>query len=238
MRLLAALFAVAASCAAVAEEKPVDLAMQWTIAVAADGTLASIAPVIDPRGRAKPMLFEHIEPAIRAWHFTPGKINGVPTPTTSTLTLHLRLEPAASGDGYSIRLRNAATGATYAEHPSPHFPESALQAHRSGAVLLRVAFDADGTVGDIGTVAGGEPKAGADLQHAAIDAVSHWRFKPESVGGHGRAGYALVPICFEARRDTVCHWNDPERGTPLQVDEPLALDPVVRIETNVADALL
>jgi TonB family protein len=214
--------------------KPVDLSMVWTVDLDAAGAITSLKPAED----RNPELYRHLEPAVRSWHFTTGKVNGAPAAAETTLTVHLTLEPVA--DGYRVHLRRAETGPTYGTTVPPKYPDGALMSHRGGAVLLLVHYDADGHVIDAEPTDGGEPKPGADIQRAAVVAVKKWTFKPEAIAGHGLAGTAKVPVCFKVEPSNLtCRFTDPESHRVLDDDHGLlALDPVVRLETDVADHTL
>ena len=55
----------------------------------ADGKINSMEPV-DPR--YLPEVRKQIEPIVRAWHFTPGKLDGRPAPTETTLGVSVAFE--------------------------------------------------------------------------------------------------------------------------------------------------
>jgi hypothetical protein len=97
-----------------------------------------------------------------------------------------------------------------------------------------------GRVVEAEPIAGGEPKPTHAFEHAAIVAVKHWTFVSETIAGHGVAGKARVPLCFDPTpepRDR-CRWVSPETNQPLDADRPLALESVVHLETEVAGRAL
>jgi len=219
------------------ERQSVDLSLSWSVGLEADGTIASLTPL---NKDYQPVLQQRLEPAIRSWRFTAGKVNGTAAPTQTTLNVRVVLEPLESGD-YVVRLRKASTGPTYAHLTSPEYPESALKFRRGGAVLVDIDFDADGRVTAAKATQGVEPKPAPDLVRAAVAAVKHWTLKPETIGGHGVAGRARLPICFSATRrqsDDTCHWKVAGDEESLDAGQPLALSSVVHLETDIAGRTL
>ena len=223
-----------ASAAHAAAGKPVDLTMSWNVTLDASGAVTSMKPT----DGLNPGIYQRLEPAVRKWHFTTGKVKGVPVPSETTLTIHVTMEPV---DGfYRVRLRDATTGARYATMTPPKYPDGALMSKRGGAVMLLVHYDAAGSVTEAKIIDGGVPKPGNDIERAAIAAVKHWTFTPESVGGHAIAGSARVPLCFSARPGTenACRWQIDKSEVSLDTKVPLAMNPAVRLETEVAGQVL
>jgi len=216
-----------------APKPPPDVSLSWSVALDEKGAITSLEAV---NPAYMPALQTRLEPAIRGWHFTPGKINGQPAPTQTTLILHLTFEPAGDDD-YRVRLRNFGTGAYYAHTVQPRYPDSALSVRRGGAVMLSVDFDANGHITGAKPVEGGVPKPTPDMTRAAMAAVKKWTFKPETIAGHGVPGSALVPICFSmGQRD--CRWRHDGEDKPLAGDEPLIRDSVVRIDSDIVGSTL
>jgi TonB family protein len=214
--------------------KPVDLTMSWNVVLDAAGKVVSLKPT----DGLNPGLYQRLEPAVRTWHFTTGKVKGVAVPSETTLTIHVTLEPV---DGfYRVQLRDAGTGPRYGTMTPPKYPDGALMSKRGGAVLLEVHYDASGNVTKATVVEGGQPKPGNDIERSAIAAVKHWTFTPESIGGHGVAGVARVPMCFSTREGTndACRWRVGESDVSLDTTRPLAMNPAVHLETDVAGRTL
>ncbi|MFQ5743663.1 MAG: TonB family protein [Acidobacteriota bacterium] len=61
---------------------------------------------------------------------------------------------------------------------APEYPEAARRAGLQGVVILRALIDERGTVGSLDVIRG----LGTELDGAAIDAVSKWRYQPLLVG--------------------------------------------------------
>jgi TonB family protein len=213
--------------------KPVDLTMVWSVSLDDTGAITALKPAEE----ANAALYQRLEPAIRTWHFTPGKVDGRAAPAQTTLTVHLTMEPVEGG--YRPRLRRAETGVRYGTISEPKYPDGAVMSHRGGAVLLSVHYDAAGHVTDAVPLEGGNPHPGSDIVRAAIVAVKHWTFTPETIAGHGLAGAAKVPICFNsppAREN--CRWTDPATNTPIEADHPLTEGSIVSLQGDVADHVL
>jgi len=219
-----------------APEQPPDVCLSWSVGLDEKGTITSLEAV---NPEYMPALQTRLEPAIRTWHFTTGKINGQPAPTQTTLTLNLGFEPASDGD-YRVRLRSLGTGPTYGHVVQPRYGDFALKAHRGGAVMLKVDYDAGGRITSATPVEGGSPKPTIDLIQSATIAVKKWTFKPERIAGHGVPGRALVPVCFSisARQQRSCLWKRDGEDKPLDSDRPIALSSVVGIDTNLVGSTL
>jgi TonB family protein len=204
--------------------------IKWTLLLDADGRIESLK-AIDPD--YLPEVRNQIEPAVRTWHFTPGKINGRPAPTETTLwvTVTFDAESTNSAD-YRARIASASTGPRYEHVVAPRYPETAQHIRAEGEVVLWITFDAEGHV----TSAKNYPDMSADhvspmLVDAATDAVKNWTFRPETVAGHGIASEALVPFCFKLRGGE-CHWKPRPNKRPFHSGEAVALSSVVGLDTG------
>ena len=71
------------------------------------------------------------------------------------------------------------------------YPSLALKARISGTVLLRITVNEEGTVSDV-KVINGHPL----LVPAAVDAVSHWKYKPTILNGQPYPVIATVAVNF------------------------------------------
>ena len=96
--------------------------------------------------------------------------------------------------------------------------------------MLRVDFDAEGRVTSASDVPEMEAAAvDPALTKAALVAVKHWTFRPETVASHGVSGAAFVPVCFRIR-DEECRWKDREGGGRFVVNEPVLLNSVASVD--------
>jgi TonB family protein len=207
--------------------------IEWTLSLAADGKIESMKPVDREN---LPEVRKQIEPIVRTWHFTPGKINGQPAPTKTTLNVAVRFDAdAANPQSYRAHIASASTGPKYRHLVAPHYPTAAMRSHDEGEVMLRVTFDADGHVISAKNV----PQMSADhisplLVDAAIDGVKKWTFRTETVGGRGVASEALVPVCFMMSPTSECHWRSQPDKKPIRSGEAIALSSVVGLDTGEA----
>lgn len=76
--------------------------------------------------------------------------------------------------------------------PEPEYSEEARKAKYSGSVLLSIVIDEHGNTRDIHVIR----PLGLGLDEKAIEAVSHWRFRPAMKGGHPVAVQAQVDVNF------------------------------------------
>jgi len=81
------------------------------------------------------------------------------------------------------------------QSPSPSYPPAAMRRRESGTVVVLVEVDASG----VPVSATIEQRSGSrDLDRAAIEAVSGWRFEPaRDAAGNPVAGRLSVPIDFK-----------------------------------------
>ena len=231
-----ALFVVLSSLAVAvhaAEQAPFEKNIQWTLSLDADGKIENLKAI---NREYLPEVRQQIEPIVRTWHFTPGKINGQPAPTETTLTVAVRFDAdSANADSYHAHIASAATGPWYHHVVAPHYPMAAQRSHAEGEVMLWVTFDANGRIVSAKNV----PQMSADhisplLVEAAIDAVKKWTFRTETVGGRGVASEALVPVCFMMSETAECQWKARSDKKPVRSGEAIALSSVVGVDTGAA----
>jgi TonB family protein len=210
--------------------QPLHVQIEWTLTLDADGSIVDLAPA---HADFLPAVRKQIEPTVRQWHFTPGKVGGQPARTVTTLSVGVALDPT-NGDEYKGHVTSAATGATYRHVAKPEYPQAAQHLHHEGAVMLSVDYDAEGRVTTVRNVPKmGTPHVDRSLLDAAIEAVKSWTFRPETVAGHGVAGSALAPICFQMS-DASCRWNRQKSGQPIHPGKPVALASVVGLDMGSA----
>lgn len=122
------------------EQGPFQKDILWTLSLDADGKIQDMKPV---NREYLPEVRKQIEPIVRAWHFTPGKINGQPAATETTLTVAVRFDAdSANALSYHAHIESAATGPRYQHVVAPHYPTAAQKSHDEGEVMLWVTFDA------------------------------------------------------------------------------------------------
>jgi len=63
--------------------------------------------------------------------------------------------------------------------PQPIYPENAKYSHISGTVLLQATIGKDGKVHDLHIILSSSPL----LSDSALQAVSHWEYKPYLLNG-------------------------------------------------------
>jgi protein TonB len=75
----------------------------------------------------------------------------------------------------------------------PEFSEEARKAKYQGVVVLSIEVDENGTVRNVRVL----QKLGLGLDEKAIEAVSHWRFRPALSDGKPIATEATVQVSFQ-----------------------------------------
>ncbi|MBS0273569.1 MAG: energy transducer TonB [Proteobacteria bacterium] len=104
---------------------------------------------------------------------------------------------AAEAAGPSQRAQIASNGPpridTSGVNQQPNYPATALPAREAGDVLVDVLVRDDGTVKKIGLR---KSSGYQDLDDAAVNAVSHWKFIPAMEDGSPASGETVVQISF------------------------------------------
>lgn len=137
-------------------------------------------PLPAPREAEAPRLVEEAPPP--AAEAAPPPIDTAPLPPSIETT---------AATGASVQ-----PPAALADHaPAPRYPPTALRRGDSGTVVLQVEVDPQGTPTSV-QVSG---RSGSrDLDRAAVEAVSGWRFAPaRDAAGNAVAGSLSIPIDFK-----------------------------------------
>lgn len=221
-------------------EEPLVVESTWGVSLDASGHVVAL----ESHGALKPVLRDPLAEAIRGWAFEPGRIDGQPAPTETSLDLSVALEADAEGN-YQVRVVDVRIGAEVASSVPPRFPPRLVRRIKtpfSGLVVAEVRYDAQGRVLEA-ELAPGTPAADPLLQEAALESIRKWRFQPERVGGHPLAGLAWVPLCFtlttSARHIPDCeHWTPPGANTPVPDGSAFALQPAATLRSEVVGHLL
>lgn len=235
---LTAALALAAPAIAAESELPSGMSTKWHVSLDAAGHVMDLAAA----SNIVPVLMEPLRQQIRQWEFVPGKRDGVPMATETTLVVDVAFAYGA-GDEMQVNIVRAATGGN-AEFggPSgvPAYPQLSLLRREQGLAAVKVRYDGDGHILDIGLYEGA-PKVPRALRDAAIAAVKHWRVMPERIGDVGVPGELIVPVCFTldfARNKPDCHMQLPGLERPTQANQALALNSVTGLATSVAGEVL
>ena len=227
-------------------DQPQVSAQFWRYArvdIDASGAVTSLAFTDSTPGKDDPV-GHRLEQIIRGWNFEPGKVNGKPAPTQTTLTLKMEVQKQA-GDTYSIDLLDAQTGPGIISMAAPNFPNDTnpllpINLYSDGEITLVLAFDISGAPTKI-EVEKAETNSNVftrkALVNVAVDAAKKWRFQPELVGGHPVAGSVRVPVVFCVQGSSWCAdyakaaAAKGDRATP---NVPVALDSQVKLKDRVA----
>jgi hypothetical protein len=208
----------------------------WRVELDAAGHVTAV----EQESRARPVLADPLEAAIRGWRFEPGHVDGKPAATETTLYVTAALEPVA--DGYAVRVKSAHTGVgvNRDETAAPQFPQRVVKSIRTpyaGLGVVKAEYDATGKVHK------SEPAADVSesdrvLARSAAHAVKRWTFRPERVAGHGVPGTVYVPVCFQLQRNgehaVPCPaWTRPGAATAGESSNPVSSDPAAKLGQDV-----
>ena len=191
------------------------------------------------------MLAEPLAAAIRGWAFEPGRVDGQPAATETTLYVTAVLEPVA--DGYAVRVENARTGIAMSRDTTvaPQFPQRVVKSVRTpyaGLGVVKTEYNAMGKVLKAEPAAD-VPESDGVLARSAARAVKRWTFRPERVAGHGVPGTVYVPVCFQLQRDgekaEPCPaWTRPGAAAAGEGSDPVTPEPVTQLKEDVTGKAL
>jgi len=234
---------VVIACSAQADEKPAEpikLGFAWNLSLDAQGHVQQLTAIPSKRADRVPQVRERVEQAIRSWDFVSGTVDGHPAPTQTHLSVLISLLPNDENT-YRIAFDDVRTGGHILTATVPHFPVSAARDHRSGMVVLRVDYDANGKTSSA-TLDPDSPPVDKRLVEASIDEVTRtWKFQPELVDGHGVPGTQVLPICYAVFNtpprpsDAVsgCAWNPPGKHAAIAQGDSLAINPVAHLANDM-----
>jgi TonB family protein len=220
----------------------IKLQMSWRISVDAQGQVQSIVAQGKSQADRVPAIRERTEQAIRKWRFIPGEING--KPASSQTGLHVTVLVSAQ-DQNNVRLvvRDATTGANIEGITPPRYPREAVLAHHAGLVLVKLTYDESGNITQA-VPAPNTPHVDPLLTEASLAAARTWRFNPEIVDGHARAGESITPVCFnlvdtsKRKMPGGCDWKPAENKEPIEEGQSFALNPATRLSSDIVGSTL
>ena len=137
-------------------------------------------PLPAPDGGEAPRLVEETQPPSAP---APPPVEAAPLPQ------NIEEPPVAGGPAVQ------APAPLAEESPSPRYPVDAMRRGEAGTVVLQVAVDPEGRPVSIDV----SSRSGSrELDRAAVEAVSRWRFEPaRDAAGNPVAGNLSVPIDFK-----------------------------------------
>ncbi len=237
---------LAFACAAHAAEKPAEpikVSLAWNLSLDAQGHVVQLATIANERADRVPQIRERVEQAIRSWAFVSGTVDGHPAPTETRLSVSISLLPNDE-NSYRIVFDDVRTGGYILKATPPHYPASAVHDHKTGMVVLRVDYDANGKALSA-TLDSGAPLVDKRLVNASIEEVTRsWSFQPELVDGHGVPGTQVLPVCYallevpahpnDGDVAQACQWNPPGKHAAIGQGDSLAVNPVAHLVSDIA----
>lgn len=231
-----AVIAASGSAGAKDAAEPFHLSVSWRTEIDAEGRVAQLTALPNARVEKIPGIRAQLEAAVRTWRFVPATLNGHPAPTETTLAVRFTFEQ--DGASYRVVVDDAHTGGRIGKGVPPHYPRSAVMANKTGLVLLRVDYDADGKVVS-SKLDADSPKVDDRLVAAALENMGRWTFEPERVDGHGVPGTQIIPVCFRlsplgGAPPPDCEWTPPGSRLAIGEGDSLAVNPVAHLATDAA----
>lgn len=233
----AVLLALSGGVASATQAEEVKLTCEASLSIGADGKIAALTFVNERQ--TNDLVCKRLEPLVRSWTFEPGTVNDQPMATETTLYVELSASKRADGD-YAVKLLDAHTGPSSLHLFPPDYPRREMIADAEAKVTLLVSIDATGVPTDISAasvITNGSSANKASFARESIAAAKHWRFKPETVGGHPVASHVHVPITFCADSNNRCPSIAKQiaaEGGATPTNVPVALDSQVKLVTRVA----
>lgn len=223
-----------------AGKKPASLHLTqaWQVSLDAAGRVVELRPV----GELAAAVRDPLERAIRGWAFEPGRADGKPAPTETTLTLDVSFLPGQD-DEYSVRIDGARTGGRVDTESSrkafPRFPNEAVRRGLFAMIVVKADYDASGRIIAVEP----QPQYGINamraLEKATVAAVGKWTVLPERVDGHAVASSLLLPVCYSvsaagrAPPDYSCSFTPAGSESKVSEGGAFALAPAVRLRSDV-----
>ena len=154
----------------------------------------------------------YIEKRVASWQYTPGKVNGVPQPSTTYVRVGACAIPAAGGYRLGLDFKgNGPMAQTKGPWflPHPPYPRDMLARGAGGAFKVTYAIQKDGRA----RVLAVETLEGTDKRHAKgfHSALKSWiedlRYLPEQVGGMPVETEMSFPVSFVAGGSRPADWR-------------------------------
>lgn len=190
---LAALIA-ASACVLPAHAYDHELWLRAQVRIAADGHVETLE--WQKKGEAAGLITGRLEPMIRAWEFEPGKIDGVPAPTDTFLTVQVLGEELDDGS-MNLSLGDVRTGAVLETITPPRYPLREARNGNSAQLVATLEISAEGEVraADV-EVEASRQGSGAAFVDSLKDVVAEWKPSLERVGGVPVAATLRMPVQF------------------------------------------
>jgi hypothetical protein len=227
-RLLAVLLCLLAFAPAAHARKLAWIRATATIGV--DGRVETLewkVPDVDPE-----KLVATIEPIVRTWEFEPAVVDGVPTTAKTGLNVLVALQANAAGT-YDYRVLDARVAPLTKFTPKPWYPIPGIRDNKEAFVdvTLRVAPDGTTVIEKVDVRANGHAKL---FEASARETIQSWILEPEVVGGVAVESRVRVPVsyCLAIERSW-CEKQRAEGNAPTHSGQPVAIDPRVRLKTDV-----
>jgi TonB family protein len=236
-----ALALASAASAADKTEGPIKLTYAWKLSLDAQGHVVQLVAIANKRSDSVPQVRERLEQTIHSWAFVSGTVDGRPAPTETRLSVSISLVPNDE-NSYRIAFDDVRTGGSILKAAPPHYPASAVHERKTGMVVLRVEYDANGRT-TAAVLDASSPRSDKALVDASIDIVTKsWTFQPEVVDGHGVPGTQVLPICYAIfdmpvrSKDPLpgCQWDPPGKHAPISQGDSLAVNPAAHLAVDVA----
>lgn len=197
----------------------------YAIEVGGDGSVKRSSP----HGFAPDATSRKLDEQIAGWIFEAAEDGGTPVSTTT----YLRVVVAPRADG-GFDVMSATTGPAPRTLSQPDYSIRDQLAGMEGAVVLKLAVDADGRVDavEVHDVVGDISRA---MAGAAKSAALTWTFAPETVAGKPVASTVLWPVCYLGA-DTAassCAWRGPDAQL-FSSKTVLTLNPATRLVSPLA----
>lgn len=160
------------------------------------------------------------------------------------LLIAVGLLPASADDDALTLTRPGVDGVSppklKANQIMPYYPATARLTRASGSVVVAATVLKNGKVAAVDVLSSDTPSLG--FEEAAVDAVSHWKFKPATKDGEPVDSYTLVRLHFAPPRGTSRDafvgghtFIAPEMALEAMLGRPRGVDPAAGMASTADD---
>jgi hypothetical protein len=189
---------------------------------------------LDPSPEVQAPIKSKLAQRIAKWSFEPARRDGVAVDGRTYLSIAMEAVPQPEGH-YLVRVLSARPGPHMNVMKPPRYPRMAVEQRVEALIVLVLHMGADGTTQDVAVeriVAPACKRAQANwLVAPAKEAAKQWTISNETVAGQALPTRVRVPVSFCMTPQWCRRTHEPG----LEPDKPVALDPAVRLLTDVRD---
>lgn len=223
--------------------------VDWALGVDAEGRVVSLVP----RGRANEAFREPLEAIVRGWEFEPGRVDGRPVASETSLRVIATRAPSGEGGGievHAVRVGGVMLSESFNQkrwvwilNSVAH--ELANKPPHVALLVVSIEYDAKGKPVQV-DLPSAYPKVSDIMEREVLGLFKRARYAPEKLAGQAMPGRILIPLCLAGmkrktveaereRRTMFCEsqpWNVPGTAQGLRGNTYMPLDPQVHLKSR------